>query len=221
MLRNYKIILPLFALLGSQLNLNAGDYFKKDKMVFDFYTPFWINQPNNITTQPLSSFGFSFTWGKDNKFGKSDFSYYFGLGYSYQKTASNLNLRLPLNADAHPSDFKMLPMTSDYDFNKIKTRTIEVPLEFRYRTSTKTPFRVYVGGKVSYVFYSSYESQIGDEIYKRKRLEELNPLQYGLTLRIGAGLINGFVYYGLNDVFKTSSSAEMNQLSIGISILAN
>lgn len=214
-------ILLIVLLAGTHLNLNAGDYFKKDKVLFDFHAPFWIQKPNGIKSEPQKSFAFSFAWGIDKKIGKSDFSYFYGVGYSYHKLESNLNLRLPVNADAHPSDFKLLPVASDFDFNKLKYRTIEIPLELRYRTSTKVPFRIYFGGKVGYVFSSSYESQIAGEVYSRKKLTELNHFQYGLTLRVGAGLINGFVYYGLNDPFNTSAPSTMKQLSIGLSFLAN
>jgi hypothetical protein len=36
--------------------VQAGNYFKSDRLIFDFYSPQWVNAPNGISTDPSFSF---------------------------------------------------------------------------------------------------------------------------------------------------------------------
>jgi hypothetical protein len=55
----------------------------------------------------------------------------------------------------------------------------------------------------------------------RKNLNELDRFKYGITLRLGYGLINFYTYYGLNGLMVPEKQKGVNQLSFGISLIAN
>lgn len=217
-----KILAVLF-LVSSFATLQAGDYFKSDRLIFDFYTPYWLNTPNDIATDP--SFGFSVALGKDVLFKKdSKFSFFYGLGYDLSNIHHNANLKAKadLNNPSPRAQTGLFALTSNFGLNKLSSHFLEVPLEFRFRTQTKNPFRVYMGGKVGYMIYSKYQlDENAGAIYERKMLNELSELKYGLTFRIGYGLINLYTYYGLNGLMHPTDQKGVNQLSIGLSLMAN
>lgn len=216
-----NIALLLCSMVGV-LHLQAGDYYKTDKMMFDFYSPNWVNTPNQISSDYNKSFGFAFTWGADRQIKKSLFSYYYGLSYDYNKIGTNAKVVEPINLLGHPADLHWEHYTIQPKINKFKLHYIDVPLELRFRTQTRIPFRFYLGAKVGYLIKSSYvhESTLGNTINKSK-LDGLNPLKYGLTCRIGYGLFNVYTYYGLNSTLTKEVGGGTHQFSIGLSLLAN
>ncbi|MEN8885666.1 MAG: porin family protein [Winogradskyella sp.] len=93
--------------------------------------------------------------------------------------------------------------------NKLTTYLVEVPLEFRWRTSTATDYnfwRIYTGLKVGYVVYNTATFQSNLETIKLSNLNDLNSLQYGVTLSVGYGTWNFHAYYGLNSIFNTDAN---------------
>lgn len=200
--------------------VQAGNYFKSDRLIFDFYTPFWLNTPNDISTDP--SFGFSVAWGKDLPFKRnSKFSFFSGLGYDISNIHHNANLKSQ-NESSTRNQTGLYALTSNFGLNKLSTHFIEVPVEFRFRTQTKNPFRFYIGGKVGYMLYSKYQlDENNGNIYERKMLNELSDLKYGVTVRVGYGLVNLYTYYGLNGLMNPSDQKGVNQLAIGLSFIAN
>lgn len=99
--------------------------------------------------------------------------------------------------------------------NKFTTYLVEVPLEFRWRTSTAKDYkfwRIYTGLKFGYVFYnqSKFIGSIPD--IKIRNIDDFNAFQYGLTLSAGYSTWNFNIYYGLNSIFK--ESAQLNEAAI-------
>jgi hypothetical protein len=71
------------------------------------------------------------------------------------------------------------------------------------------------------VFASKSVFEDASERLYSKNLKGLNPWQYGLTLSVGYNTWNGYIYYGLNPIFDTASttnlqSIEINALKIGL-----
>ena len=58
-------------------------------------------------------------------------------------------------------------------------------------------------------------------IYKRRSLDELDRFKYGITFRIGYGLVNFYTYYGINGIMPSKKQEGINQLSFGITLMAN
>ena len=112
----------------------------------------------------------------------------------------------------------------DVSKNTFYTNLIEVPLEFRWRTSTTTSYkfwRVYTGFKFGYVFSngSNFESDLGD--FNLKNSDVFEKVRYGLTLSTGYNTWNFHVYYGLNGFFTDqqmigSSEARLSEIKVGL-----
>jgi len=201
------------------INVQAGDYFKSDRFILDFYSPQWVNTPVGVSTDP--SFSFAFSLGKDIPYKKSNFSFFYGLGYDFTNINHNVNLKSLSDYDVTAREIGLRVLNAPYNLNKLSTQYLELPIEFRYRTQTKNPFRFYAGCKIGYMTKSKYTlDKVSADKYERKSLNELERLKYGLTMRIGYGLVNFYTYYGLNGLIVPEKQKGVNQLSFGISLIA-
>lgn len=92
-----------------------------------------------------------------------------------------------------------------YDNNNFRTSTLELPIEFRWRTSTATEYkfwRIYAGVRLGYTFwYRAKFSQPGNSV-NQTDIPEFEPLRTGLSLSVGYNTFNFYVYYSLNPFFK-------------------
>jgi len=213
-------IFAVIVFVVQSVNVQAGDYFKSDRLLFDFYSPQWVNGPSGLNTDP--TFSFAVSWGKDFQFGKSNLSWFYGLGYDFTNIHHNANFKTLPTTDGAVRDIGMRLINVPYSLNKLSTQYLEIPLELRFRTQTKKPFRIYIGTKAGYMVRSSYELDEGSgDSYTRKNLDELEKFKYGLTARVGYGLINFYTYYGLNGLMVPERQKGVNQLSFGLTLMAN
>lgn len=143
-----------------------------------------------------------------------------GLGYSYNSYFHNLKATQTDNGIA----YEAIESSEGYKRNKYRTHMVELPIEFRWRTSTATSYqfwRIYGGFKVSYVL-SAISKFVGDNEKLKFKNDDFNKLQYGLTLSAGYNTWNFHVYYGLNKLFKDGTktvggeSFNMNAIKVGL-----
>jgi hypothetical protein len=143
-----------------------------------------------------------------------------GLGYSYNSYFYNLKATETDNGIVYEA------IGDDVSFsrNKIRTHIIELPIEFRWRTSTASTYqfwRIYGGFKAGYIF-SGTSKFVSDNENLKFSNSDLNKLQYGLTLSAGYNTWNFHVYYGLNKIFKDEAktvdgeSFEMSIIKVGL-----
>jgi len=120
-------------------------------------------------------------------------------------------------------EFSTSGLEEEYKTNKFNTNLVEIPFEFRWRTSTASKYsfwRVYGGLKFSYTFLSSAELERNGASIKLKNMEALNKFKYGAILSAGYGTWNVNAYYGLSQLFDSvnASGEELNlkDFSIGL-----
>ena len=128
-----------------------------------------------------------------------------GLGWSFDSYSSNLFIGE--RAD-ESSIYDVVSSEDDASINRFVMYQIEMPLEFRWRTSTAQTYkfwRVHVGAKLGYIYrFKSRFEQPGNKV-NQTSLDELNTLQYGATLSFGYGAFNLKAYYGLNTIFNSNA----------------
>lgn len=108
--------------------------------------------------------------------------------------------------------------------NKFTTYLIEMPLQYRWRTSTAKDYnfwRIYTGIKFGYVLYNSSKFTGSIKDVKINNNPDINNLQYGLTLSAGYSTWNFNIYYGLNSIFGDKAeldgkTIDMNSVKIGL-----
>ena len=177
-----------------------------------------IDLPNNVSQNSFST-GVHLGAIRDFPLNKRrNIALALGLGYSFN--SFNQNIRI---SGYNPYNYTILE-SYNYSKNNFTQHFIEVPFEFRWRTSNAQSYkfwRVYTGLKLGYLIASKsvFNDRSGSD--NQKNLTDLNKLQYGLTMSIGYNTWNGYIYYGLNPVFNDVStidlqSIDMTALKIGL-----
>ena len=177
-----------------------------------------IDLPNNVSQNSFST-GVHLGAIRDFPLNKRrNIALALGLGYSFN--SFNQNIRI---SGYNPYNYTILE-SYNYSKNNFTQHFIEVPFEFRWRTSNAQSYkfwRVYTGLKLGYLIASKsvFNDRSGSD--NQKNLTDLNKLQYGLTMSIGYNTWNGYIYYGLNPVFNDVStidlqSIDMSALKIGL-----
>lgn len=172
------------------------------------------NKPTNFTQNGLSG-GVSIGFIKDIPMNESrNKGFGIGLGYAYNAYIQNLKIT---NTTYEVVD------NVNFNSNRFSTHVIEMPIEYRWRTSTATKYnfwRIYAGFKLGYVFGSNAKYTDTNQLIKLKEIETLQKFQYGLTLNTGFNTFNLSIYYGLNSLFKNveieNHKVDLKQLNVGL-----
>ena len=178
-----------------------------------------VEKPTGLTQSKFSS-GFSGGFLRDMPINKSrTVAIATGVGFSYL----NNNQNMAITATAENPNYAIIGSDTKYSKNKFSLLTFDVPIEFRWRTSTYEShkfWRIYTGIKLSYVLYdkSIFNSNTGKVLITGNK--DFNKFQYGPYVSLGYNTINLYAHYGLNPVFKSAKINEepvnMKSLNFGV-----
>lgn len=177
--------------------MQLGDKYWEDQLYIDITYNLLQDQPEGVGRTSFS-YGLGAGYMKDIPFNrKGRTAIAIGLGYSYDSFSHELKV---LEGDV--KEYETDPAISS---NKIKLHNLEVPIQFRWRSSdanTYSFWRFYAGLKVSYNLSNTfrYDSPTGQVSFSA--VEKYNKWQTGVTLSAGYGTFNFHVYYGLSPMFK-------------------
>ncbi len=202
-------LLFLVLLISSCVKAQSDSTFVDDKYLEDqiYLNLTYISLLN--TPPPISQSGFSFGLGggfiKDLPVNsRRNVAFGVGLGYGFNNYYFNVRFE---NED--PNEDKTTLNS------KIMLHVVELPLEFRLRTSTATRYkfwRFYPGFKISYAFAENL-SLGKDADFEVEGVAQYNDFLYGLTFSAGYNKWNIHLYYGLNDLI---TNAEGNDYEFAI-----
>jgi hypothetical protein len=135
-----------------------------------------------------------------------------GLGYSLNSFIQNLLIEKDSNGNI---TYTILEGSTTYSKNKYTNQLIELPIEFRWRTSTPTEYkfwRIYTGFKLGYLVTSTTKFKGDSGSFKHRNISDFNKLQYGLTLSVGYNTWNFYMYYGLSPIFSDKAILNGNDI---------
>jgi hypothetical protein len=216
-----KIYGLLFSMLSFQMsfaqtNVNLVDNkYLEDQIYISATYNLLLHKPSLINQNGFSG-GFSIGFIKDLPINKPR-TIGFGVGIGYSFNALIQNLKISQNAG-----LTTFNKVIDYTVNKITLNSLEFPIEFRWRNSSPSRYRfwrIYSGIKFSYLMVGKTKYKDSNEIIVTKNIKELNRFQYGLTLAIGYGTWNLYMYYAINPLFNNAfiyqEKINSKQLNIG------
>jgi len=193
--------------------------YREDQFYFGFTLNTLQNKPVGLIQNKFSS-GFSTGFLRDMPVNKMrTLAVAPGIGFSY----NNYNQNLAITNQNQTLVYTIIDPNTTYNKNRFTQFFVEVPIEFRWRSSTYEShkfWRVYGGFKMGYLLYdkSIYENAQGKIIIESNK--DFNKFQYGTYISAGYNTINVYAYYGLNPLFqsaKTSTeSIDMNSVSFGV-----
>jgi len=136
------------------------------------------------------------------------------LGYS----TNSFNNNIFINKDANNNfNYSFIEPGVTFSKNKLSHHLIELPIEFRWRTSTAQSYnfwRIYTGFKLGYVVGNNSKFTGEPQDVKVNGIASINKFQYGLTLSAGYNTWNVYVYYALNPVFSNTARIDNNVIEI-------
>lgn len=199
------------------------DYkYKEDQFYFSITYELLGKKPSEVKQSGFSS-GIHFGVIKDMPINERR-NKAFGVGLGLSVNSYNQNMLISQDQDGDYTYQIIDENEITIKRNKFTTYLVELPIQYRWRTSTAKDYkfwRVHTGVKLGYVLYNSSKFVGSIDDIKLSNIDDFNKLQYGLTLSAGYSTWNFHVYYGLNSIFKNSAqldgkSIDMNSIKIGL-----
>ena len=141
-----------------------------------------------------------------------------GLGFTFNNYKDNIVIS-EMDGDIH---YTTIP-TPDFDKNKLAMYFVDVPIEFRWRTSTYDShkfWRIYTGVKLSYLLASKSKFVSSTESFKVNNNPDINKFHYGAYVSAGYNTFNVYAYYGFQDIFKEGTlhgkALNINTINVGL-----
>jgi hypothetical protein len=212
----FLLCLPVFALQGQEAGERPLEArYREDQFYLGINFNLFLNFPDEASQNGLS-YGLQGGFIRDIPLNEAcTFALGIGLGYGFNSNYSNLRA---LEGEGG-IEYEILSDPDTYKRNKLETHLIEVPLEFRWRNSTRETYkfwRIYSGVKFGYTLGSRSKYVTRDFVDSFKNSDTEN-FTYGLTLNIGYNTFNLHVYYGLNSLFEDGvTGPDGQQLNMNI-----
>jgi len=216
-------VLPVFSQekTGSEdvKKIKIDSLYREDQFYFSLTLNTLQNKPAGLTQDKFSA-GFSTGFLRDfpiNK--KRTIAIAPGIGVAYY----NYNQNLKITESNKTPVYSIIESDVDFDRNRFSQVLVEMPIEFRWRTSNYEShkfWRVYGGFKVGYLLYnkSIFQDSSGKIVVNNNK--DFNKFQYGTYISAGYNSINIFAYYGLNALFQNAKTQtetiDMNALNVGV-----
>ncbi len=193
--------------------------YREDQFYFSFALNTLQKKPKGLSQDKFSS-GFTLGFLRDfpvNK--KRTIAIAPGIGIAY----NNYNQNLKITESNQIPVYTVIESNVKYNKNRFSQLLVEVPIEFRWRSSTFEShkfWRIYGGFKMGYLVYDQSIYDDADGKIAVSNNKDFNKFQYGTYLSVGYNSINVFAYYGLNPLFQSAKTASetlnMNALHLGI-----
>ena len=127
-----------------------------------------------------------------------------GVGIGYSLNVYNQNLFIGKETGTEQTIFRSLENV-DFETNQFTTHLLEVPFEFRWRTSvpeTYKFYRIYTGLRMGYLYSFRSNFKQSDNQVRQTKVDELNRWRIGATFTFGWNTFNFHFYYSLNTLFN-------------------
>lgn len=217
MMKKY-LFLVLIVISGNIFAQTDNDSINKKYLEDQIYLSLTYNILNN-KPQNLSQNGFSGSFAigfiKDLPI-NSNRNIGFGLGVGYSYGVFIQNMKILENSN-------VVEIVTDYNVNRFRMHSVEVPIEFRWRTSTPIKYkfwRVYGGVKLAYNYAMSSKFSDDLETVETKNIQELNKFQSGLFISAGYSTWNLYIYFGLTPLFDelqlNNENLNLKEINIGL-----
>lgn len=219
-------LFPLFAIgqVESEKVLSTAaidSLYREDQFYFGITYNLLLNSPDDVRSRGLSG-GIQGGFLRDMPLNKRrNIAIAVGLGLAYDQFGNNFFIG---ESQEGNSIFRVLGSNVEFSQNRFGMASIELPFEFRWRTSTPTEYnfwRIYAGGRIGYAYwYKATFKQSGNNVNQTK-IPEFNPVRFTATLGFGYGTFNFFASYSLNPFFKDAITddgqrVDLNALKVGL-----
>ncbi|MGY5351775.1 outer membrane beta-barrel protein [Wenyingzhuangia sp. IMCC45533] len=206
-----------FIFLHAQENQLIDDKYYEDQFYVGVQYNALLNTKNDIENIGVP-YSFEAGFIKDFPLNKQrNMGFGLGIGYSYDILRPNITI--------NDDDDIELNINSNIGSSRYLSHNLEIPLEFRWRTSTAQVYnfwRIYTGVSYIYSFSNKTELSSGGNTTTFTDIDIFNKTNYTLYTSVGYGTWNLHLKYYIRSPFKDSirttdnKPLNFNQLKIGI-----
>lgn len=201
-------------LIDSLLLNNIDKKYLEDQFYIGVNYNVLLNRPASVSQSNLS-YGLHFGFIKDIPLNeKRNIGFGIGAGYAINAYYSNLKAY----KESGSILYEKIADTISFSRNKIGTHLIDVPVEFRWRTSTADSFefwRIYAGVRFSYIF-ANRSKYIGEPDNLTFSNEDIRPFQYGLYTSFGYNTWNFYAQYQLSSLIENKRTTDGEQIDMNV-----
>ncbi len=190
----------------------------KDRLIFEINYTNWLGAPKNIKSD-WKCVGFNLSTMFDKPIGNSNFSFGYGLGLYIHNFSSNANFIYKLDSLNKQVTTLIEPKNNGYRANRYNERSVEIPLELRFRTKTTSNFKIMIGAKIGYVISNFKKTDDADGRIRVYDIKNVNKFRYGINFRIGVEQICLTASYYISEVFLENGPKGVHPFSVGIAII--
>lgn len=181
--------------------------YREDQVYVGFTYDLVVGQPEEITSSQFSG-GFHLGFIRDFPFNeRRNIGLGVGLGWSIDTYGQNVFVGE--DPDSGETIFQILDRDQlDFDTNRFTIQSIDLPVQFRWRTSTPESYkfwRIYTGLRPSYIYYFKSKFVQDQNVVRQSKIPELDRLNLGATFTFGYNTFNFYFYYSINSLFKDAT----------------
>lgn len=213
--------IPVNAQVDSQ-SIEIDSLYREDQFYVGFTYNLLTGSPSGITGQQFSG-GFHAGFIRDFPVNeRRNVALGVGLGWSINTFGQNLFIGEETSGE---TIFRNLDGGEvAFDKNRFATQSVDLPLQFRWRTSTPESYkfwRVYAGIRPSYVYYFRSNFVQPDNTVRQTDVPEFDRLRLGATFTFGYNTFNFHFYYSLNSFFNKDAkidgeSVDLKTFQVGL-----
>ena len=191
-------------------------YYREDQFYLNLTYNLLQDRDHGISQNAFSA-GFNVGFLRDVPLNKRrNVAVALGVGYSFSNYRTNMYIA-EVDGDIQYS------IAEDFDKSKMSLHYLEVPIEFRWRTSTPKNikfWRIYTGFKVSFLTYSRSKVTGNFATQTVTNNPDIQKVRYGMYLAVGHGNLNFYACYSLSPLFDNAyidgKPIELTSLNLGL-----
>jgi hypothetical protein len=196
--------------------------YREDQFYIGLGINFLLNRPEGMAQSGFSG-GVHFGFIRDMPINRQrNISIGVGLGLSLNTYSQNLFIGEEVNGQ---TIFEILTNDIDYTTNRFSTYIAELPVQFRWRTSSigdqSSFWRIYSGFNIGYIYYFSSRFEQPQNQVNQNDIEDLNRTRLSFYFAFGKSKINFFFKYSLNPLFdgnlnNSLEAVRINEIKAGL-----
>lgn len=187
-----------------KIDLSSLDQAYREDQFFLGATLNFVTQTHSAFSQNALSGGFQLGFVRDIPLNKQR-NIGIGLGLGYNLNIYNTNLFVGQDQNGESVMLALDQLDLEVKRNRFTTQALEVPIQFRWRTSTSEYqkfYRIYAGFNFAYTF--NFKANYRDTVQKLSTTNPsfLNQFRTGAHLVLGHGAINFYVQYYFDSLLE-------------------
>ncbi|RFN59544.1 porin family protein [Marixanthomonas ophiurae] len=216
MLNSFKIVFFLIGLVYAfpsfsqekENDTTLDTKYREDQFYIGLNYNIISSVPNGVNSRGLSG-GIQLGYFRDMPINKRrNIAIAIGAGLAFDQFGQNLFIGEEAN---ETTIFRVLDDEVSFDQNRFTMAALEIPIQFRWRTSTAETYkfwRIYAGMKVGYTYWYKATFKQSNNKVVQTDIPEFDNVRLSANLSFGYNTFNFYASYSINPFFKDATTSD-------------